>query len=127
MMRAPAPLFHLRRDQPYQATAANSFCSMSPCRISSVIFSNGIAREVSGVVDDDVDLGEGLHHLVIGRWMSPATPTSACTPMTRALALFLMAETASSSDSLPRATMATSAPDCAKRVATRGRCPCCRR
>src|SRR4029079_7777145 len=50
--------------------------------------------------------------------MSAAIPTSACTPMTRALAFFLIATTASSSDSLPRATMATSAPDCAKRVAT---------
>ena len=50
--------------------------------------------------------------------MSAATPTSACTPMTRALAVFLIAATASSSASLPRATMATSAPDCAKRVAT---------
>src|SRR6478735_8049771 len=50
--------------------------------------------------------------------MSAATPTSACTPMTRALAFFLIAATASSSVSLPRAKMATSAPDCAKRVAT---------
>src|SRR4029077_6712455 len=50
--------------------------------------------------------------------MSAARPTSACTPMTGALADFLMAATASSSDSLPRATMATSAPDFAKRVAT---------
>ena len=46
--------------------------------------------------------------------MSAATPTSACTPMTRALAVFLIAATASSSASLPRATMATSAPDCGK-------------
>ena len=38
--------------------------------------------------------------------------------MTRPLAVFLIAATASSSVSLPRATMATSAPDCAKRVAT---------
>src|SRR4051812_46118323 len=54
--------------------------------------------------------------------MSAAIPTSACTPTTRALllslAVFAMAATASSSVSLPRATMATSAPDCAKRVAT---------
>src|SRR4029079_5066578 len=50
--------------------------------------------------------------------MSAATPTSACTPMTRALAGFLIAATASSSASLPRAKIATSAPDWAKRVAT---------
>src|SRR3954471_12246652 len=50
--------------------------------------------------------------------MSAALPTSACTPMTRALADFLSAATASSSDSLPRARIATSAPEAAKRVAT---------
>src|SRR5215218_178371 len=50
--------------------------------------------------------------------MSAAMPTSACAPMTRPLAVFLIAATASSSVSLPRARMATSAPDCAKRVAT---------
>src|SRR3954451_15324006 len=50
--------------------------------------------------------------------MSAATPTSACALTTRPFAVFLIAATASSSVSLPRATIATSAPDCAKRVAT---------
>src|SRR5436190_24080482 len=50
--------------------------------------------------------------------MSAALPTSACTPITRALADVLIAATASSSASLPRAKIATSAPDAANRVAT---------
>ena len=69
-----------------------------------------------------VYLGKELGLYEVLAWAAPMTSaelaTSAATAMTRAALAAPMLLAAASSASRPRATIATSAPDCAKRVAT---------
>ena len=70
----------------------------------------------AGIVDDDVDLAEGLCGLVVDTLDVGGSPTSPCTPTTLPFAPARISFTAASSASRPRAAIATSAPDAAKRV-----------
>ena len=66
MMRPQRRSFICGATRRIRRTAANSFCSMSPMQdfVGHLLERHG-ARG-AGVVDDDVDLAERLHHLVVG-------------------------------------------------------------
>ena len=87
---------------------------MSPIRISSVTFSERHgAREVPALLTMMSTLPERLHHLVVDALNVGGNADVGLRPDDADRAVFLIVATASSSASLPRATMATSAPDCA--------------
>ena len=63
---APAPLLHLRRDQADQADRGEQLVlEILLHDLVGQLLERAVARG-AGVVDDDVDLAERLHHLVVG-------------------------------------------------------------
>ena len=63
---APAPLLHLRHDQTDQADGGEQFLLDVVVQdvVGQLLERHGARR--AGVVDDDVDLAERIHHLAVG-------------------------------------------------------------
>ena len=98
--------------------AANSFWSKSSRQISSVICSNGALRDTPALFKRISILPKAAMVSSKARRTSETSATSPCTARTRPRAVAPMLASAWSRPSRPRATMATSAPDAANRVAT---------
>jgi len=116
----PAPLarFHLRPHQPGHAHGREQFLvEIGLQDFIGEIFERACARG-TGIVNQNVDLAERLHRLVIGALDVARDADIALDWRDFPFAVFAIAAFAASSASRPRPMMATSAPDCANRVAT---------